>query len=446
MDKLMASTLSGADRSTGCSAKQCVQLTLEGMAMGRESMVVFLVCVAAMSSVVLADGPTARLANAKVVKVLSGKDEVRRSQAIAMLRNNPSSAEALLEPLIALARDQAEQAESTQLVSPVMVDLLHVIGKVDRPQSETLLIELLDCKQMGVSMVAADVVGTNKMISAIQPLIKQVDRAEFETSYGFRFNLVRALALMEHRDAVVFLDKLRASLDGQLRYELDKLMSNVTAGSFDDDEDAFQSWKQSRESKIKLASSPSKSEYDDRMRLGPSPQYYGIDLHSKRMMFILDHSGSMLDAEYGTTRLARAKNELIRVIDQLPADAEFAIMFYSVAVNVWKTELVYATAQNKQDAIYFVNRLVAGTHTNTHGALVRSLEFDDALEAVYLLTDGKPTVGAIVNPQGIINDIVHRNRFRHLNFNTIGVAVDGHTEQFLRRLAEQGAGEFRKAM
>jgi hypothetical protein len=44
----------------------------------------------------------------------------------------------------------------------------------------------------------------------------------------------------------------------------------------------------------------------------------------------------------------------------------------------------------------------------------------------------------------IISDILHRNRFRHLKFNTIGIALDGPTKEFLRSLAENTAGEFRQ--
>jgi hypothetical protein len=74
------------------------------------------------------------------------------------------------------------------------------------------------------------------------------------------------------------------------------------------------------------------------------------------------------------------------------------------------------------------------------------LEFDDQLEAVFLLTDGKPTIGEIVSKPAIVADILHRNRFRHLNFNTIGIAVDGSTKSFLQQLAKESNGEFREAL
>ena len=83
-------------------------------------------------------------------------------------------------------------------------------------------------------------------------------------------------------------------------------------------------------------------------------QYYGINIHAKRLMFIIDHSGSMEDYWGGMSRLARAKVELIKAIRELPEDSEFAIMFYESTVRIWRDELVYASEDNKLKAIDFI--------------------------------------------------------------------------------------------
>ncbi len=144
------------------------------------------------------------------------------------------------------------------------------------------------------------------------------------------------------------------------------------------------------------------------------------------------------------TRLARAKLELVTAIKDLPEDTEFAIAFYESSVRMWRDVLVQATEDNKLEAIKFVQKLGYGDRTNTYAALRNSLDFDQELEAVFLLTDGRPTTGQLTAPAQIVPDIIHRNRFRHLNFNTIGIAVQGSTETFLRTLAEQTNGEFRQ--
>ncbi len=52
-------------------------------------------------------------------------------------------------------------------------------------------------------------------------------------------------------------------------------------------------------------------------------------------------------------------------------------------------------------------------------------------------------MGPLVAPPQIIADVVARNRFRHLNINTIGFALDPQTVEFMQQLAELGAGEFK---
>jgi hypothetical protein len=276
-------------------------------------------------------------------------------------------------------------------------------------------------------------------------LQKQIDRPDYAALYGFRFNVVRALAQMEHPDAVEFLSELRPSLDGQLAYQLDKLLVEVTISHFHGDQKRYEKWKGAERRERIFQPAGFQPESLKRIGLGRAHQYYGIDIRAKRMMFIIDKSSSMKEYWGGATRLERAKSELIHAIEDLPDDAKFSIVFFHTTVSHWRSELLEASEENKREAIQFVRRLGYGLKTNTYGALRKALAFDDELEAVFLLTDGRPTIGNIVSTKGIVNDILHRNRFRHLNFNTIGIGVQGPTESFLRTLAEQTGGEFRAA-
>jgi len=323
--------------------------------------------------------------------------------------------------------------------------LLHLIGSVDHDDSESFLVQLLDHEHDDIAMIAADALGRYRFHSAVEFLKKQVDRPAFASSYGFRFNLVRSLAQMQHPDAVEFLEVLRHHLDGQLRYEIDRLFDDVTEQHFHGDHSRFEQWQQRRQSNIVIQQASYQSETLARLKLARAQKYYGIDINSRRLMFIIDHSGSMRKYAGGMSRLDRAKHELIRAIEELSPDVEFAIAFFEARVRVWQDALMPATEDNKRRAIAFVRRLQCGDSTNTHAALRRALEFNDQLEAVFLLSDGRPTSGELVAPAAIVADILHRNRFRHLKLNTIGIAVGGPTEHFLQSLAEGSAGEYRAA-
>lgn len=397
-----------------------------------------------ITSAVATFSATAGTPDGKLVRLLTGKNETVRMRAIVALQQDYQRKFAVLDELITAAQAQVERTAVGDLVRPSTVELLYLIGTIDKPESESLLVDVLDAENPGIAMVAADTLGKNKFYGAIEFLKQQVNRPEYKTSYGFRFNLIRSLAQMEHPDAVEFLDNLKTRIDGQLRHEIDKLLAEVTEDHFQGDAERFAEWEQTRQSKVVLKQVGFEPESLQRIKLGQS-QYYGIDIHAKRMMFIIDHSGSMKEYWGGMSRLQRAKSELVRVVRELPPDAEFAILFFETTVRAWRNELVRATDENKREAIAFVGRLGFGHRTNTYGALRKSLEFDDKLEAVYLLTDGLPTTGEIVAQQAIVTDILHRNRFRHLNFNTIGIAVGGSTAEFLRTLAEQSAGVYCEA-
>lgn len=387
-----------------------------------------------------AAGPEIRL-----IRMLAGQNEVIRFRALASLQSDPQQAKASIEELANVAREHANATKTDELVRASTVELLNLIGSLKTPESEGVLVELLDSPHFGIAMVATDVLGKYQYHGAIEDLKQQADRPEFQTSYGFRFNLVRALTQLKHPDAFEFLDALRSRLDGQLRFDLEKVIDQVQQADFQGDEERYATWQAAHQPKIELKPAGYESESRQRLNLVPSRQYYGIDIQAKRMMFIIDHSGSMKEHVGPYSRLERAKNELINTINSLPEDSEFAVAFYADEVRQWRNKLVTASEANKRQAATFIRLLDPRGMTNTHEALRQALEFDEQLEAVFLLTDGRPTTGRLVVPEAIIADIVHRNRFRHLKFNTIGIKVDGPTERFLRSLAEHAAGEFRQS-
>ena len=376
----------------------------------------------------------------RLARILVGRNEVNRQQQIAALSGNVAKQIKALDDLVYALNYHAKVLAEGKEIPPSFSVLVDVVAQINRPQAQDAVIKLLDCPRVDVSIIAADVLGKHKIYEAIEALKRQVERSEFESLYGYRFNLVRALVRMEHPDAIEFLGKLAKRLDGQLRHELSEQLKKIDVDDFRGDEERFAAWNQARTPM--LVKSASYTESYDRINLERN-QYYGIDIHAKRLLFILDQSGSMNEQVASGTRLTRAKYELAYAIDGLPGDAEFGILFFDEVVRPWREELVVASDENKKAACQFIRRAEAGNRTNTYGALRRAMEFDDQLETIFLLTDGKPTTGHIVSQGAIIDDILRRNRTRHLTINTIGIAVEGVTESFLRNLSKHSNGEFR---
>jgi hypothetical protein len=405
-------------------------------------------------------------ANDVVFRSLTSPSEKVRFLEIQRLR---SDRDRLRTKLGSVAEAVVDNGQNTLLSQPLRastVSIVDLIGGVRNEQSQEILVGLLADSNMEVSMLAVTALGSHGYDQAIDSLASLVQGEYYAANYAFRFNLVRSLIEMEQPDSHELLVEIIQDLDGQLHYHAKTFLEDLSIDDFDGDSVRFQDFEVALEQALdpnvkevkedqsvgdgkKAAGGFFKDSSEEpeslaRMRLQPQ-RYYGIDIHAKRMLFILDNSSSMKDAWSGMTRLQRAKAELIKAIRELPGDVEFGVVAFNTKVYFWKSDLVEATVDNKSLAISFVQYLGYGNRTNTYSALRTALNFDSRLEAVYLLTDGKPTIGELVSHRAILNDILHRNRFRHLNLNTIGIAVDGFTRDFLQQLAAGSGGEFRQS-
>ncbi|MCH1495335.1 MAG: VWA domain-containing protein [Rubripirellula sp.] len=402
-------------------------------------------------------------ANDVVFRSLVAPSETTRFREINRLEQNVERLTQSLDSVVEAIERHGEDASGERPPEASTVALCELIGRLKTVAAQSALVRLVKYDRLEVSMLAIGQLGHHQYTGSIDDLKDLPKREAYLDSYAYRFSVIRSLIEMKHPDATEALLSLRRGLDGQLVYHLDCYFDEQTLDDFNGDEKRFELFsKRVAESEelqnsaptdqpeARLASvsgfrlSESEPESLQRMRLAPQ-QYYGIEIHSKRLLFILDHSSSMKDPWYGMPRLDRAKGELIKAIRALPGDVEFGIVAFHTRVHQWNNGLVEATVENKDLAIEFVRGLGYGDRTNTYGALRTALDYDADLEAVYLLTDGKPTIGELVSHQSILMDILHRNRFRHLNLNTIGVAVDGFTQGFLKRLADESGGQFRLA-
>lgn len=378
-----------------------------------------------------------------LTKLLVSRKELVRLRGIGLIQTHPRLKYEHLDVLIEAADHHLERLEADVSPSPSLVATLGLIGSTSRPAAGEFLIKQLDSYNSEIVILVADILGTHQYREAIDAIGKLIDHAGFQASYAFRFTVVRSLWSMKSPGAVDLLLQWAPKLDGQLRVDLDRMLASVDASLFGGDESELAAWKEKQANQpVFQNTSYSTGGLDN--PVFAKAEYYGIPIEAKRLLFILDHSSSMRDASGGYTRLEKARRELVSVISHLDPETEFAIMIFSNKTRLWRSELLTADDVTKQSAIGFVRRIGYGDKTNTYAALRQALTLDSSLEAVYLLSDGAPTLGDIVNPVNIVADVIHRNRFRHLRFHTIGVSVTGKTRAFLEALAAQSNGEFRE--
>jgi hypothetical protein len=216
------------------------------------------------------------------------------------------------------------------------------------------------------------------------------------------------------------------------------------------------------------------------------PTFFGSEVASNRVCFIIDTSGSMAitdrpvehvlsEEEFAKAdlnspafkvfkRIERAKKALVEVVRALQPTQQFNIIAFSDANRPWKPAIVQATEANKAEAVAFVEGLREQGGTNTFASIEAAFK-DPLIDTIYLLSDGAPMVKvASSNDQLMlfareevrrILELVRReNRFRGLKIYTFGMDGPGVGQKpepeflailsnFMRELANITGGLFK---
>lgn len=177
--------------------------------------------------------------------------------------------------------------------------------------------------------------------------------------------------------------------------------------------------------------------------------FYGLKVVSDRVVFVMDVSGSMAEAargrrdrtssnsKGGSTRLAVAQDELRRVLETFTNGGMFNLVFFSNGVDSWLDELEEMDDRARKDATEFLMRQRADGGTAVYDALERAFE-DPDIDTIYLLSDGDPSVGKVIDPGLIRHEVQQWNAVRKIQINTVSI---GQRSRLLRWLAEDSGGK-----
>jgi HEAT repeat protein len=181
--------------------------------------------------------------------------------------------------------------------------------------------------------------------------------------------------------------------------------------------------------------------------------FYGIPVTSDHVTVVVDISGSMAEPAHcdgaavsgvpgsdaaGPTKLDVAKAECTKLIEQMPDGAQLNLLFFSDGVERWQHGVIELDRPRVARATMFVRDRHAGGATNLYEALAQALS-DSETDAIYLLTDGEPTAGKIVDPALLRADVHHRNHARRVRIHSIAL---GHSSALLNHLSEDSGGTY----
>lgn len=348
---------------------------------------------------------------------------------------------------VALVKDFQRETRSVPLGAQHL-PLLAVLAGCESPAAQKAIGEWLDAR-LGTpkadAYLMADFIdglvreGSDSSLAALATLRKT---RHFKEHFGYRRTNVQALTAILRPRAIDDLIALLPKLEGEIRKDAVRHLVQVSGLNFSNDASGWAKWwREHRANFVFPAAGAQGQAAAEAPKPRPQGSFYGLAIDARRVLFVLDISGSMFGP-----KLAAAKRELNGVVAQLPVESWFGIMAFNSQLTAWQPRLVPATYVNKQKAGYFVDSLQARGPTATYDVLERALHLD--AEAVYLVSDGLPTCGTIV-PMPAIAAVVNRlNRVQRVSLYTIGIQIQTTPEAqwFLRGLAEQNWGEYREPL
>ena len=196
------------------------------------------------------------------------------------------------------------------------------------------------------------------------------------------------------------------------------------------------------------------------------PTYYGVNVHSDRLLFIVDLSGSMA-FPWGRddTRIAVARDELKKVLTNLAPEKNgaalegpatlFNVIVFSDQVSSWRKGEAVATRKNVAEALEWVTKTfeqpTGGTYM--HAALEKAFAENPNVDTIFLLTDGLATDGEPIVPEAILASLNVWNRYRRVVIHTIALTLEeldprgvpkrnlDEIKKFMRQIANLTHGE-----
>ncbi len=311
------------------------------------------------------------------------------------------------------------------------LDALHRLRRKD-PAWRKTLVKLLASPYPAFRAHALDLLAGLGARDIFDKAVKgAVDRNWMVRSAFYAF----AAKVRDPRAVPLLIDRLGVET-GRLKQEVEKALHEIAGLTFGYDIKQWRYW-WGRE-KDKFTPPPRRKPVARKRRYGIT--YYGIPVVSRRVVFVLDVSGSMA-ARTGTggrTRLDLAKEALVQALTRFTRETRFNIIFFHTRVKAWEKKLMPATRANQKKAVRFVRSTRPMGATNLYGALESAFRNRDA-DTIYLLSDGSPTAGKVLDPGAIIRDVLSWNRARRIVIHTISL---GTPSPLLERLARETGGQY----
>ena len=326
---------------------------------------------------------------------------------------------------IPLALAGVTEGEGLQFLSKLLIRPKRAAGKLRSWKLRVLIAEAFGARKdeatlppltAGLSDSALPV-----RLSAVRALVKRGDRQAIPS-------LIELLESEEEDPGIVWQETLAA---------LQSMSGAEIVAAVD-----WKNWWEAHAGDGPLPPAKEGEEEDDPEKTRTS-SFFGVELISKRMVFLIDVSGSMRlsdrpppggeqpersdpegDEKWQKSRerIGRAKRELVSTLKDLRHGVRFNIVAFAETLKTFAPgRLIPARRGNKAKAIEFVQGLKTRGGTATGDALREGFRFDEA-DTIVLLSDGVPAKmeGEAPTADEIIAMVRRLNRLRKVQIHTFG--------------------------
>jgi HEAT repeat protein len=270
---------------------------------------------------------------------------------------------------------------------------------------------------------------------------------------------LQAFRLAPNKAAATHLIGALKGATGRIKNELNETLKAVTGVDKHGDVEAWKTWWDEHGDEF-LAGTyvPHPSERADNKG---NSTFYGLPVHSTRLVFLLDTSGSMqekpnwlppdFNGKGEASRLEVAKFELRKIITLLPGNAEFNVVLFHSWLEPYADKMKTMTGGERTKCLKWVEAIKHGDGTHTWEGLEEvyrqaggnfwAKNASGTLDTIYLMTDGVPSSG-VTDLKQFIDKITAINRFKKIAIHTIGVDPPANGEELLKQIAAATGGMY----
>jgi len=393
-----------------------------------------------------------------------GNEKARRAALLGFANSTVQHAAATPGILEQLKSSDADTRQSA----------VRALANQKPPEAVPALVAALDDPVPAIRVLAAQALGAMRAADAAGALIARLDDADWSLQKA----AIEALGEIRVKESIEPLLKKFENDEGLVIEVVYKALVSITGQDYKYRTALWRKWwdKAAKDFKIpteaEIAAAKAKAAKAMEGYAKEKRKYHHIETLSRKMIFIVDISTSMRDKivippdapeeaaqEFpDRVKMEIAKNELLALLATLDRNVYFNIVTFAGRVKPWRDGLVSGTQKNA--AIKFVRRLqpippASGNSsgeeqkTNTYAALMEAFGMADdkvpdwkarsKVDTIFLVTDGLPTTGEIVETRKLVEAINEINRTRGIVIHVI--CFDKEALRRLKPLAEQSGGQ-----